>query len=137
MASSTPKTIPQTVSQDTLLRARKLQKDGEDIGFIWADTGAAFAKVVEEIHEFKEAMDSGDTAHQAEEWGDLMFCLVNYARMQGLNTDESLRLANAKFERRFNGMTADLKAAGFDNLNTVPLDIWLEYWKKQKVKSID
>ena len=137
MTSSTPKTTPQTVSQDTLLRARKLQKDGEDIGFVWADTDAAFAKVVEEIQEFKEAMDSGDTAHQAEEWGDLMFCLVNYARMQGLDTEQSLRQANDKFERRFNGMTADLKAAGFDDLNAVPLGTWLEYWKKQKVKVLD
>lgn len=137
MTSSTPKTIPQTVSQDTLLRARKLQKDGEDIGFVWADADAAFAKVVEEIHEFKEAMDSGDAAHQAEEWGDLMFCLVNYARMQGLDTEQSLRQANDKFERRFNGMTADLKAAGFDDLNDVPLGTWLEYWKKQKVKVLD
>jgi uncharacterized protein YabN with tetrapyrrole methylase and pyrophosphatase domain len=62
-------------------------------------------------------MAENDPAHAAEEWGDLLFCLVNYARMNGIDSEESLRAANAKFERRFKGMESDLKRDGHTGFN--------------------
>jgi ATP diphosphatase len=121
-----------TLGLPALLRAVKLQKKAAKVGYVWPNAEAAFDKVTEEIAEFKEAMAENDPAHAAEEWGDLLFCLVNYARMNGIDSEESLRAANAKFERRFKGMESDLKRDGHTDLTRVPLPVWLEYWKKQK-----
>ncbi|MBN8521383.1 MAG: nucleoside triphosphate pyrophosphohydrolase [Alphaproteobacteria bacterium] len=115
-----------------LLRAEKLQKKAAKVGYVWPDTASAFHKLEEELAEFKSALEQGDAAHQDEEWGDILFCLVNYARMNGMNSEESLRRASAKFERRFKGMEAALKEDGYADLTQITLEIWLDYWKKQK-----
>lgn len=123
-----------TLGLPALLRAVKLQKKAAKVGYVWPNAEAAFDKVTEEIAEFREAMAEGNQAHAAEEWGDLLFCLVNYARMNEIDSEESLRAANAKFERRFKGMEADLKRDGHTDLTKVTLPLWLEYWKRQKQK---
>ena len=114
-----------------LLRAQKLQKKAARVGYVWPDTDSAFEKLEEEILEFKEAQSP---EHQSEELGDLLFCLVNFARMKGLDSEESLRQANQKFEKRFRGMESDLIADGFNDLKAVNLETWLDYWRKQKRK---
>ncbi len=69
-------------------------------------------KAEEEIAELKEAVASGDDAHVAEELGDLLFVLANVARWKGLDPDQVLRAANAKFEKRFKAVEAMLQARG-------------------------
>ena len=68
-----------------------------------------------------------------EEVGDVLFVLVNYARMLGINSEEALRQCNAKFERRFRGLESDLKSEGVD-LKDATLARMEEAWTAQKKK---
>ena len=112
----------------SLIRAQKLQKKAAKTGFEWPDTQAAFEKIEEEIAEFKEATE--DT-HREEELGDLLFCIVNYARMNGFNSEEALRKANDKFTERFKGMEATC-AQDNKKLSDLSLPEMLECWSQQK-----
>ncbi len=111
-----------------LLRAQKLQKKAAKTGYEWPSSNEAFAKLEEEINEFKEAKTP---EHQEEELGDLLFCLVNYARMEGLNAEEALRKANKKFVSRFEGMKRDCSAQGL-SFSSLTLEQMLDLWQKQK-----
>jgi MazG family protein len=113
-----------------LLRAQKLQKKAAKTGFEWPTSDAAFLKIEEEIAEFKEAKT---LEHREEELGDLLFCLVNYARMQGLDAEEALRKANKKFVTRFKGMEADCTKDETD-FSSLSLEEMLALWEKQKAK---
>lgn len=86
-----------------LMRAEKLQKRAGREGFDWPDVEDAVEKVHEEIQELREA--SSDVERKAEA-GDLLFAAVNVVRKYGVAPEEALRMANAKFERRFRGMEA-------------------------------
>lgn len=124
-----------TLGLPALLRAQKLQKKAAKTGFEWPNTNAAFEKLNEEIMEFKEALDGNDDAHKEEELGDMLFCIVNFARMKGLNAEEALRKANNKFVKRFSGLEDDFKK---DNIamKDASLDAMLKVWKDQKAKNI-
>lgn len=111
-----------------LLRAQKLQKKAAKVGYVWQNSDDAFTKLEEEINEFKEAKDP---AHKEEEFGDLLYCLVNYARMEGIDSEEALRKANKKFETRFAGMGRDMQKDGV-TFKDLSLDEMLDYWKRQK-----
>ncbi len=113
-----------------LLRAQKLQKKAAKVGYEWPDSAGAFTKLEEEIIEFKEATTPD---HKEEEFGDLLFCLVNYGRMQGLDAEEALRKANKKFIKRFEGMEADCAKDNIE-FSTLSLNQMLELWEKQKKK---
>ena len=86
-----------------LARAAKLGKRAGRVGFDWPDATGVRAKIEEELGEI-EAVADGAVEHRAEELGDLMFAVANWARHLGVDPEESLRLANAKFERRFRVM---------------------------------
>ncbi|WP_066795499.1 nucleoside triphosphate pyrophosphohydrolase [Sphingomonas soli] len=87
-----------------LLRAEKLQKRAARTGFDWPDASGARAKVDEELAEV-EAAETPE--HREEEIGDLLFAVVNWARKLGVDPEAALRVANAKFERRFKAMEAE------------------------------
>ena len=86
-----------------LLRAEKLQRRAARTGFDWPDTDGPRAKIAEEIDEVAHA---GNAAERADEIGDLLFAVVNWARHLGVDPESALRGANAKFERRFRAMEA-------------------------------
>ena len=81
-----------------LERAAKLQKRAARTGFDWPDISGPKAKIAEELAELEAA---GDQTQRAEELGDLLFAVVNLARLLKIEPEEALRKANAKFERRF------------------------------------
>ncbi len=87
-----------------LMRAEKLQKRAARTGFDWPDVEGPRAKVTEELVELESAPDD---AARAEEFGDLLFALVNWGRHLGIDSEAALRAANAKFERRFVAMEAE------------------------------
>ena len=95
-----------------LMRAQKLQKRASRQGFDWPDTEGPKAKVIEEICELEEATEKD----RAEEAGDLLFAAVNLVRAYGVDAEQALRDANAKFQRRFRAMEdmADGKFAQLD-----------------------
>jgi len=86
-----------------LLRAEKIQKRAARTGFDWPDDRGARAKIEEEIAEVAAAPSPEE---QAEEIGDLLFAVVNWARHLRIDPEAALRAANAKFEKRFRMMEA-------------------------------
>jgi len=111
-----------------LLRAEKLQKRAARTGFDWPDPAGALTKIEEEIFEVAEA---GSAEHRAEEMGDLLFAVVNWARKLGIDPEAALRSANAKFEKRFRAME-DIAGDAFAGLT---LDEKEALWVRVKRKS--
>ncbi len=96
-----------------LLRAFKLQKRAARVGFDWPDARSALFKLEEEAEEVAEEIDAGALPDRLEdELGDLLFSAVNVARKLGVDPESALRRANAKFERRFNGVEQALAEQG-------------------------
>jgi len=89
-----------------LMRATKLQKRAATAGFDWQQRTAVVEKLREEITELEDALDSGDQGKVADEFGDVLFTMVNLSRHLGLNAETVLRSANRKFESRFRAMEA-------------------------------
>jgi ATP diphosphatase len=110
-----------------LLRAEKLQKRAARVGFDWPDAQGPAEKLQEEIAEFHAASE----ADKVEEAGDLLFSAVNLLRAHGLSSEDVLRAANAKFERRFRAMEAAAGSSGaaFDKLT---LDEQEALWQQVK-----
>lgn len=108
-----------------LLRAEKLQKRAARTGFDWPDPAGSEAKIAEEIEELKTASSEDQ---KIEEAGDLLFAVVNHVRAHGINAEEALRAANAKFERRFRAMEA-LAGGDFPLLG---LEAQEELWQRVK-----
>ena len=107
-----------------LLRAEKLQKRAARTGFDWPDAAGPRAKVDEEIAEIEAA----SPAERAEEIGDLLFAVVNWARHLGVDAEAALRDANVKFEGRFQAME---QQAG-DGFGALDLDAKESLWQAVK-----
>ena len=96
-----------------LLRAEKLQRRAARVGFDWADVQGVIAKCREELDEVQAALAAaGSSDALAAEVGDLLFSCVNLARHLGVEAEQALRGASAKFERRFRAMEQVLADAG-------------------------
>jgi MazG family protein len=90
---------------DPLARAQRIQDRAAGVGFDWEQARDAFAKVHEEADEVAAQLESSDRAALEAELGDLLFAVVNVARLSGLHAATALRLANRKFEGRFAKLT--------------------------------
>jgi MazG family protein len=101
-----PPTLP------ALNRARRLQEKASSVGFDWQQVDDVWAKVAEEIDELREACTAGDHAAMQEEFGDVLFSLVNLGRFLGLSGEDALRQAIGKFEQRFRGIEQELARRG-------------------------
>ena len=95
-----------------LTRAVKLQARAARVGFDWPGPAEVLAKIAEEAGELVAARAEADPAHMREEFGDLLFVMANLARHLEIDPEEALRLANAKFTRRFGAIEAALAARG-------------------------
>jgi len=95
-----------------MARALKLTRRAASVGFDWPDPKPVLDKLHEEIEEFKEALQTSDSAAREDEFGDMLFVLVNLARHYQIDPQAALRAANRKFERRFRGMEQLAKARG-------------------------
>ena len=98
-----------------LMRAGKLGRRAGRVGFDWSEPQAVRDKVLEELGELDAALGAAGgaaDAHVREEFGDLLFALANWGRHLGIDPEEALRGANAKFERRFRHMEASAAQRG-------------------------
>jgi MazG family protein len=117
-----------------LMRAEKLTKRAARIGFDWPNAEAVLEKLDEELNELEEARASGDQAHVAEEFGDVLFVIANLGRKLGLDPEEALRRANSKFTRRFQTIERLLREDGAEG----PQDLeklealWIEAKRLEK-----
>jgi nucleoside triphosphate diphosphatase len=114
-----------------LSRAAKLGKRAGRVGFDWPDATGVRAKVDEELREI-DALPPDDADRRAEELGDLLFATANWARHQGVDPEESLRLANAKFERRFRIMEDLARKRGLV-LKALTAEAWDGLWNEVKL----
>jgi ATP diphosphatase len=113
-----------------LARAAKLGKRAGRVGFDWPDASGVRAKIDEELRETEE-VPPADTARRAEELGDLLFAVANWSRHLGVDPEEALRLANAKFERRFRAMESIATARALD-LHELGPGAWDALWNDVK-----
>jgi MazG family protein len=100
------------VGMPGLTRAVKLQSKAAKVGFDWPDVAPVLAKVEEELAELKVEIVAGEKEKAAAEFGDLLFVMANLARHLGVDPEDSLRAANAKFTRRFGRIEETLAALG-------------------------
>ena len=110
-----------------LLRAQKIQKRAARTGFDWPDQSGARQKIIEELEEIEEAISD---EHVAEEIGDLLFAVVNFARFHKVDAEFALKQASAKFERRFR----DMELSAGDAFAGLSLDEKEELWQQAKAK---
>jgi len=92
-----------------LRKAQTIQKKAAKVGFDWNDWRGSFDKIQEELNELRVEIEAGDLKKAQEEFGDLMFSMANLARSLKFESDDSLALANKKFEHRFRGVEKAVK----------------------------
>ena len=116
----------------TLLRAFRIQEKAAGIGFDFPAPDDAWEKVDEELAEFKSLLTSGASADdQEKELGDLLFAIVNYSRMKGLNPENALGRTNTKFMRRFRHIEDRLGESGVSVVDAT-LEQMDVYWEEAK-----
>ena len=121
-------------SLPALLRAEKLQKRAARVGFDWPQTTQVLDKIAEEVGELTAELDSADADANRrieEEFGDLLFAMVNLGRHLKLDSEEALRKANHKFTRRFQAIEQAFREQGRE-LPDCSLDEMEEAWQSAK-----
>lgn len=98
--SGVPSALP------SLIKAFRIQEKAANVGFDWEERSQVWDKVDEETAEVRRAIADGDKAQVEAEFGDLLFAVVNAARLYGVNPDTALEHTNAKFIRRFGHIEA-------------------------------
>lgn len=121
--------VPQALP--ALSRAQKLQKRAARVGFDWPALLPVLDKLDEELAEVRQALAEGQQQRVAEEVGDLLFSMVNLARHLQVDAEEALRGGNARFERRFRYIEAQLREAGLspEQVELLQLD---RLWQQAK-----
>lgn len=104
--SGVPRALP------SLIKALRIQEKTSHVGFDWEHKEEVWNKVREELSEFEETMQHGTNSDKEGEFGDLLFSLVNAARLYGINPDNALEQTNRKFIRRFNYIEQKTKDSG-------------------------
>ena len=135
-----------------LLKAYRMQQKAAGVGFEWTDAAGAWQKVEEEKLEFLEELKTKNEVLNPKgeelktdnrelitenienienEFGDLIFALINYGRMQGINAEDALDKTNRKFRRRFNYVEQKAREKGIGIQNLSP-DEMIAYWNEAK-----
>ncbi len=91
-----PRSLP------AMVKAYRMQEKTKQVGFEWENKAQVWDKVVEEMEEFREASEQGlSQEKKEEEFGDVLFSLINYARFEGIDPETALERVNQKFKQRF------------------------------------
>ncbi len=114
-----------------LKRAEKLGKRAGRVGFDWPDRQGVRAKIREELDELEQAVGTRDASDIEEEFGDVLFAVVNLARHLDIDPEKALTAANYKFERRFRDMETDIEQSG-KRLRDFNLETLDKYWRAAK-----
>ena len=117
-----PRSLP------AMVKAQRIQDKAKGVGFDWDNADQVWEKVLEELNEFKEAKTKED---QEEEFGDLLFSLINYARFKGIHPEDALEKTNKKFIYRFQYLETESAKDG-KQMGEMTLNEMDEYWKRAK-----
>ena len=120
--------VPQSLP--AMVKAYRIQDKAHGVGFDWEDPNQVWEKVEEEMEEFKAEMNK-DSEKKEEEFGDLMFALINYARHNGIHPEDALEKTNKKFIKRFKYIEECSRAQG-RSIAELNLDEMEELWQKAK-----
>ncbi|MET0599655.1 MAG: nucleoside triphosphate pyrophosphohydrolase [Mesorhizobium sp.] len=119
------------VALPALTRALKLQEKAAEVGFDWKDAAPILDKIEEEIGEMRHALASGERGAIRDEFGDVLFALVNLGRHLGLDAEAALRGTNDKFRTRLSHVERTLSARG-SSLEAATLDEMEALWQQAK-----
>ena len=114
-----------------LKRAEKLGQRAGHVGFDWPDRAGVRDKIHEELDELEGAVGTREAGRVEEEFGDLLFAVVNLARHLDVDPEKALTCANFKFERRFRDMEAAIAAEG-ESVSKLSLETLDKYWREAK-----
>lgn len=112
-----------------LIKANRIQEKVRNVGFDWEQPSQVWDKVAEEISEVKAEIEADDKDKMEAEFGDLLFAVVNAARLYGVNPENALERTNKKFIARFNWLEKACHERGLDlrNMSLAEMDaIWEE-----------
>jgi ATP diphosphatase len=114
-----------------LLRAHRISEKASVVGFDWPDRAGVLRKLAEELGELDEALLADDPDMLEEELGDVLFTLVNLGRHLPVGAEDSLRVATARFERRFRALEQALEREG-RTVHDTPPDVLEKRWRDMK-----
>ena len=123
--SGVPPSLPAVV------KATRIQEKAKQVGFEWENKDDVWKKVEEEMQELQEAIAEKDQEHIEEEFGDVLFSLINYARFLQVDAEGVLEKTNKKFIRRFQQMESIAKESG-KSLTEMNLEEMDAIWNKVK-----
>lgn len=120
-----PRSLP------ALVKAARIQEKVRGVGFDWDNKDQVWEKVQEEIQELNEAVESKDHSEIENEFGDVLFSLINYARFIHINPENALERTNKKFINRFQWMEEQIQSDSKE-MNKMSLTELDEYWNQAK-----
>lgn len=127
--SGVPKSLP------AMIKAYRMQEKTAKFGFEWENATQVWDKVKEEIEELQEAIAEKNTAHIEDEFGDVLFSLINYARFLNIDPENALEGANRKFKRRFEYIETNTKKS-LSDMTLSEMDALWDEAKKLERKTI-
>ena len=127
--SGVPEALP------SLIKAYRIQDKARNVGFDWEEREQVWDKVKEEIGEFQEEVANMDKEKAEAEFGDVLFSLINAARLYKINPDNALELTNQKFIRRFNYLEEHTIKEG-KSLKDMSLEEMDAIWNEAKKKGL-
>lgn len=119
-----PKSLP------AMVKATRIQEKARGVGFDWDNSEQVFEKVVEEIHELKDEVSLASDKIE-DEFGDVLFSLINYARFVNVDPESALEKTNKKFVKRFQYLETESAKDG-KVLSEMTLEEMDKYWNKAK-----
>lgn len=117
-----------------LIKANRIQEKVRNVGFDWEEPDQVWDKVEEEMHEVKAEIAAGNKDAIESEFGDLLFAVINAARLYGVNPENALEKTNKKFISRFNYLEKKCKESG-KNLKDMSLEEMDIIWEEAKKQS--
>ncbi len=120
-----PKSLP------AMVKAMRIQEKAKGVGFDWDNAEQVWQKVQEELAEFKAEVAKNDRKKMTDEFGDVLFALINYARFLDINPETALEKTNKKFIKRFTYLEEKAKNEGKD-LKNMSLNEMEAYWNEAK-----
>ena len=120
-----PKSLP------AMVKANRIQEKVAGVGFDWEEPHQVFDKVQEELLEFNTEVAKRDAEKMTEEFGDLLFSMINYARFLNIDPESALERTNKKFMKRFVYLEQKAQNSG-QNLKDMTLDQMEAFWQEAK-----
>lgn len=120
-----PKGLP------ALIKAQRMQEKAAGVGFDWNTKDQVWGKFQEELSELDDALSNGNTEAVEDEFGDVFFSLINYARFLKINPESALERTNQKFMYRFQYIEAQAKAKG-TSIEKLSLNQMEAFWQEAK-----